>query len=148
MPTSAELVASARGLIGVPWRHMGRTKQGVDCIGMILLAGWNIGVDFTSWARDRRYSREAAPDLLREVSLVCKPVPLELRVPGSMVCFRFPGERWPRHVALLTESETIVHSEMRKRAQVLEHGYRAQWVTTWTDSIWLLPGIDYSGAAE
>ena len=31
-------VAAARGYVGVPWRHLGRSRTGVDCIGLVLLA--------------------------------------------------------------------------------------------------------------
>lgn len=32
------VVDAARALIGVPWRHMGRTRDGVDCLGLAILA--------------------------------------------------------------------------------------------------------------
>lgn len=31
------LDAIARGWLGVPWRHLGRARSGVDCIGLVLL---------------------------------------------------------------------------------------------------------------
>lgn len=32
------IVAAARSFAGVPWRHCGRSRSGVDCIGLVLLA--------------------------------------------------------------------------------------------------------------
>lgn len=32
------IVAAARSFVGVPWRHLGRSRAGVDCIGLVLLA--------------------------------------------------------------------------------------------------------------
>jgi cell wall-associated NlpC family hydrolase len=29
---------AARGYLGVPWRHLGRSLAGVDCIGLVILA--------------------------------------------------------------------------------------------------------------
>ena len=38
-------VAAARSFVGVPWRHLGRSHTGVDCIGLVLLAAREVGVD-------------------------------------------------------------------------------------------------------
>jgi cell wall-associated NlpC family hydrolase len=43
--TRADLVQAARGYLGVPWKHLGRTRAGVDCIGLIMLAARDIGMD-------------------------------------------------------------------------------------------------------
>lgn len=34
---------AARQYLGVPWRRMGRTRYGVDCIGLLLLAAKDCG---------------------------------------------------------------------------------------------------------
>jgi cell wall-associated NlpC family hydrolase len=44
--TGAELVQAARAYLGVPWRHLGRTAMGLDCIGLVLLAAHDCGQDF------------------------------------------------------------------------------------------------------
>lgn len=38
MTAAERLLASARGFAGVPFRHLGRNRAGVDCVGLILLA--------------------------------------------------------------------------------------------------------------
>ncbi|PWJ93517.1 NlpC/P60 family protein [Mesorhizobium loti] len=43
---SAEaFVAAARGFLGVPWVHQGRTDKGMDCVGLIVLSMRAIGID-------------------------------------------------------------------------------------------------------
>lgn len=39
-----ELIAAARSWLGVRWRHLGRARTGVDCIGLVLLAARDCGV--------------------------------------------------------------------------------------------------------
>jgi cell wall-associated NlpC family hydrolase len=34
----SDVVDAARALLGVPWRHMGRSTLGVDCLGLAILA--------------------------------------------------------------------------------------------------------------
>ena len=48
-------VAAARSYVGVPWRHLGRARTGVDCIGLVLLAARDVGVDLPDPAP---YARE------------------------------------------------------------------------------------------
>ncbi len=43
---SAEaFVATARGFLGVPWVHQGRSEKGLDCVGLIVLSMRAIGID-------------------------------------------------------------------------------------------------------
>jgi cell wall-associated NlpC family hydrolase len=41
----SELVAAGRNYLGVPWRHLGRTSAGLDCIGLVLLAARDAGLE-------------------------------------------------------------------------------------------------------
>jgi len=49
------IVAAARDYVGVPWRHLGRSRTGVDCIGLVLLAAREVGVELPDPAP---YARE------------------------------------------------------------------------------------------
>lgn len=43
---SAEaFVSAARGFIGVPWQHQGRSQRGVDCVGLVVMAARAIGIE-------------------------------------------------------------------------------------------------------
>ena len=52
---AAAFVAAARSYVGVPWRHLGRSRTGLDCIGLVLLAAREAGVELTDPAP---YARE------------------------------------------------------------------------------------------
>lgn len=143
MITAAQFVESARALVGVPWSHQGRTALGVDCIGLIILAGKNAGVDLFAEAGCppvRRYGRRADPMLYRLVEKYC--IPADQPMQGVVALFRFPGERAPRHFGVITAEGTMIHAEAKTRKSVIEHGYRMQWLRM-TDSLWQLPGIRY-----
>lgn len=61
--TGPDLVAAARGWLGVPWRHLGRSRTGVDCIGLVLLAARDCGIilpDPAPYAREPQGQRLAA----------------------------------------------------------------------------------------
>lgn len=71
-------VAAARGYLRVPFRHFGRNRQGLDCVGLLLLALRDAGIamdeppkyakgrrgwDIRAWMRDRfaEVPADAAP---------------------------------------------------------------------------------------
>lgn len=143
MIPAIRLVEEARALLGVPWRHQGRTRKGVDCIGLVLLAAQNAGVDLIKVSGinpPRTYSRNPDPKLYELVHQICKKT--EEVSPGCLLFFKFEADKHPRHFGIYTESGTVIHAESVTRRMVIEHGYRAHW-KRWTHSAWRLPGVIY-----
>jgi len=54
---------AARAYLGVPWRHLGRSRAGLDCIGLVLLAARDCGIAAEDPAP---YAREPSSQRLRE----------------------------------------------------------------------------------
>lgn len=135
------LVTAARSLINVPWVHQGRSRKGVDCIGLPDLALRLCGIDFGQCVGGlpRNYGRTPKQRLFDKVREVLAPAP-DL-VTGCLLFFQFPEDVLPRHFGIYTEKETVIHAHGMWKA-VKEHGYRGQWVKC-TNSRWLLPRIDY-----
>lgn len=143
MISAHDLVREARLLVGTPWLHQGRTRLGVDCIGLVILAAKNAGLDVfaaAGVAPVRRYGRRADPRLYGLMSTHCAAA--DAPRPGCVALFRFPGESWPRHFGILTFDDTMIHAEAKTRLRVVEHGYRMRWLS-YTDSVWMLPGVRY-----
>ena len=44
MTTTHDIVAAARGLLGVRFAHQGRSEAGLDCLGLLLLSADRAGV--------------------------------------------------------------------------------------------------------
>jgi len=54
MPTRQEVVAAARSWIGVRWQHQGRTRHGIDCVGLVVVVCRELGIsDYDSMAYGR-----------------------------------------------------------------------------------------------
>lgn len=82
--TGADLVRAARRYLGVPWRHLGRSRAGVDCIGLVLLAARDCGRDFPDpapYEREPQGSR-LLRGLLDHGARVTEPQP------GDVLVFR------------------------------------------------------------
>lgn len=134
---SADVVAAARGWLGVPYRHQGRSREGVDCIGLVLVVLAQ-GRALPPGFRDAfAYSRLPQAGMLeREVGARCQRIAAP--VPGSIGLFRWKREA--QHVAIMT-GDGLVHA-YESVGEVVEHGYRGNWPRR-AVSFWLLPGVLY-----
>lgn len=142
MITPDALIVQARALVGVPWRHQGRTTVGVDCIGLISLSMSSAGVDLQKLLgiQDRRtYGRSAHPELLKMVRDCCESI--RQPIDGCLLVMKFPGERYPQHFGIYANGN-IIHADSRQ-GQVIEHGYRGIWKRS-EHSLWKIPGVNYA----
>ena len=80
----AAFVAAARGYVGVPWRHLGRSRTGVDCIGLVLLVAREVGMDLPDPAP---YAREPQGTRLLDGILAHATRVAEV-APGDVLLFR------------------------------------------------------------
>jgi cell wall-associated NlpC family hydrolase len=116
--TPADFIAAARSYVGVPFRHQGRTRHGVDCIGLVVCAARDIGLtlaDRTDYPRD--------PNGLLPLEMARQFAPVESPQAGDILLMRFRGE--PQHVAILAGA-TLIHG-YASIGRVVEHGLDAKW---------------------
>lgn len=116
--TPADFIAAARSYVGVPFRHQGRTRHGVDCIGLVVCAARDIGLtlaDRTDYPRD--------PNGLLPLEMARQFAPVESTQAGDILLMRFRGE--PQHVAILAGA-TLIHG-YASIGRVVEHGLDAKW---------------------
>lgn len=110
MTCPEQICAAARRMVGVKWRHQGRSAWAVDCVGLIVRVLTDCGFDI---ADRKNYGRYPWRDGLREaaVSHFGEPVP-DMR-PGDVVLMQWPNHPQPGHVGIIVDGEhglNIVHS--------------------------------------
>ncbi len=114
------IVAEARRWIGVRWRHQGRSRAGVDCIGLCLCAlEAGAGATFDAPAT---YARRPSGRLLQAaLAAALDPVQSGSGQAGDIALFSEAGQRV--HVGILASKEgvqTVIHAHARRRAVVEE----------------------------
>lgn len=117
------VVAAARRYLGVPFHHAGRVQAGLDCAGLIIRVGKDLGLLPPGWDFTR-YGREPDGSTMRALCddlLVSAPAGEERT--GDVLLFRIRVH--PQHLAIRTDRGMIhAHSSARR---VVETGIDPLW---------------------
>lgn len=138
MTTPANIIAEAKTWVGVPFKHQGRSRLGVDCAGMLVELLRAAGTLPASYSEPRNYGRGPSPELGEIVQRYC--VRTDQAAPATLILIRWPRESVPSHVALCT-GRNLIHCYERA-GRVVEHIYGEPWLRM-TDSVWKLPSVTY-----
>lgn len=97
--TRGDVVTLARTWIGVPYLHQGRSRLGVDCVGLIIVVARQLGLTDYDISG---YPRVPSGDFLRaECDRMMARISIASARPGDVLLLRFRRE--PQHLALMTE---------------------------------------------
>lgn len=116
MTARLDVTASALGWMGTPYKHLGRDRFGLDCVGLIIRVANDTGItgyDTLNYSR-----RPNSHEFMREMKDHLDRKHLRDAVPGDIVMFR--GPRVPCHVGILVEPDLIVHAYLPARKVVRE----------------------------
>lgn len=136
MITGQQMVDEARRWVGVPFRHQGRTRFGVDCIGLGIVVRnecepWPEGM-----ATPTDYRRNPLETLEVELKKFCTQIQHPEK--GCFALIKWPKQKFACHVGLITPDH-IIHAYAGKKT-VVETGYRDPWIRM-TVSFWRMPGV-------
>ncbi len=96
--TPEQFIAAARKYLGVPWQHQGRTRFGIDCIGLLVCAAQDCGFKVGG---PIAYGREPTKtELVSMIRRYCSLVPKSQQQIGDVVIM---GAR-ESHVGVLTDA--------------------------------------------
>lgn len=128
MTTDAQFVAAARSYIGVKCIHQGRSRAaGVDCIGLVVLALRDCGIDaplIADYGRTQAY-RQFRPELAKYCARVGEA--------GEGIIILYMNSM-ALHLGILTAENTVIHAPLEGE-RVKEHSLnfppRQFWRPKW-----------------
>lgn len=111
-----DVVEAARSYVGVRFRHMGRDRSGLDCIGLLLRAGADCGIELLDSPAD--YKRTPDVELFKEmIRTQSVPGSVEHLRHGSIVMLR--QSVYPCHCGIIASNCTnrsLIHASTKLRA--------------------------------
>ncbi|MEE9367048.1 MAG: NlpC/P60 family protein [Dehalococcoidales bacterium] len=116
-----ELIEEARTWIDVRFRHQGRTRGGVDCVGILGNCANARGMTFEL---PTDYTMQVDPKrLIAYLRQRLTEIPVSRMVPGDILLIRYAGRS--THLALRTD-KGILHASTEFK-KVVEHSYEEKW---------------------
>jgi cell wall-associated NlpC family hydrolase len=106
MMTRGEVQAEARKWLRVPYLHRGRTADGLDCIGFLIVVGRAFDIphedehDYSLWPRQDLM-------ILKKLGRFLDAIPPSTALPGTIGVFA--ERRLPGHVGIFSEKHNAVH---------------------------------------
>lgn len=124
MTTRAQVIDAARSYLNVRFHHQGRTRAGLDCVGLVIRVAHDLGLTTFDVSG---YGRYPQADLLRR-HLAEQCTPVDVVQPGDVVLMRFETD--PQHVALVGDYRygglSLIHAFAPSR-KVVEHQCDSLW---------------------
>ena len=120
---SAALIDAARRYIGTPWRHMGDSRSGMDCAGLLVAAARDCGIVAPLPVHSPLPALSLFDDLLpRYCDRIAEPQA------GAVLRLSVAGR--PQHLAIVGQHPmqglSIIHADMRNG--VCEHRLDFKWL--------------------
>jgi cell wall-associated NlpC family hydrolase len=128
MITRSAIVEVARSWIGTPYRHQGRTRQNVDCIGFVIAVAADLGVTIVA---PHNYSDSPSGEMMmaRSREQFDEVTDRTLPRPGDIMGMWGWNRNEPQHFAIAAEyggRQTMIHA-FSKRGMVVEHSVDSFW---------------------
>jgi cell wall-associated NlpC family hydrolase len=146
-------LGALRKYAGVPFLHQGRTTAGLDCIGLLVVAGHDLGIrtiadNIMGYARapdSRLFETKTNEILVRRPYNRLQGIKGQL-VPGDIMIFWIDRVDLPRHVAVYTGENRygdsmFIHAYAKKPRTVVEMPIDVSYWQTRLHGVWCLPQL-------
>jgi NlpC/P60 family putative phage cell wall peptidase len=117
---SQRIITEANKWVGTRWHHQGRSRAGVDCIGLLVCVARGLGLPVMD---ETDYSHQ--PDGHRlQAALDNHMLRIAAPEPGAVLLMKFTTN--PQHVAIMADKSEIIHAYGHAR-RVVRHQLDATW---------------------
>lgn len=151
--TPQQYVDQLRSWSGVRFRHQGRNRQGVDCVGLVIMAAAELGIAngadrITGYSRSpnkQDFDYWSAKFYTKLPYNRLQPVERQVQI-GDLLTFWIDVEHIPRHIAVFTGFDgqnrpTMIHSHAKTNRGVLEMPIDTKYWSRRVSNIYRLPAF-------
>lgn len=111
-----KIVEQARTYLGTPWHHLGRSRGGVDCVGLVTCIAYDLRlVNYMPPSYSRKTTHAT---MLNQFAKFCDRVPVQKMEPGDIPVFMTGGRN---HCGIYAGS-TLIHAFFKAK-EVIEQDW-------------------------
>ena len=115
------IVEAARKWVGVPFLHQGRTRAGVDCVGLLIVVALDLGLPVEDV---KTYGKVPHPRIMgAELERQMDRIAVGQLSPGDVVWMAW--RKVPHHLAIYT-GDGLIHA-FQNAGRVIEHPIDEIW---------------------
>ena len=122
-PLCDQFIQEARSWLKVKWVDGGRSRNGIDCLGLIVVSARNCGIDVADHPELK--SRPGMKSLMEAAKIYCDEISTNQLVKGAIVIMQVRGEKQAKHVGIY-DGYRIIHCGMRW-GKVVEHRLNSEF---------------------
>lgn len=123
--TRQQIYDAAMSMIGVRFLHQGRDRNGVDCVGLLVVLGQEI--NYPEIFDVEAYRRIPISSVIRDtLAKNCDEIPLEDVGIGDIYFMRHHSLK-PRHAAIKISDKKILHAN----GKVVQLNYISDYPASW-----------------
>lgn len=121
MATRQQYVDAALPYHGTRWKHHGRTRERLDCVGLVLVPAIDVGL--ADWSWDRDYTRQPMNfNFVKHFeAMATRTVSLDDLRPGTVLAFR--DMAMPLHCGIYFIRDgvpSVLHAEVGRRKVTMD----------------------------
>jgi cell wall-associated NlpC family hydrolase len=124
----ADIVKVARSYVGTPYKHQGRSRKGIDCIGLVICVAQEFGVQLIA---PNDYAPSPSSNLvLKHADTQGIIIPDKKIALGRIVVMWGMTSQEAQHFAVVGDMNgrfTMIHA-FSKRGMVVEHSWDNFWI--------------------
>lgn len=117
--TRPQIVATAKSFIGVPWKHQGRSRRSVDCVGLVYAVAAEMGV-LPPALEIPPYRRVPDGSVQGYFDAHMDRRPKSGLKPGMVLLHSFLSSPFHASILVAPETGTIIHAYARHRRVVID----------------------------
>lgn len=117
--TRKAIVASARTFIGTPWKHQGRSRKGVDCVGLVYAVAAELGI-LPHGLKIPPYRREPDGSVQSYFDNHMDRVNVRSLQPGMVMLHSWVRSPFHASICVDPDSGAIIHAYARRKQVVLD----------------------------
>jgi cell wall-associated NlpC family hydrolase len=118
--TRQQIVAVTKSFLGTPWVHQGRTRAGVDCVGLVVAVARELGV-YPPGLIIPPYRTQPDASLLSyfdDHMVALEPRDMQA---GSVAVYAYGGSPYHAGIIIDVNLSSLIHAYASKRKVVYDH---------------------------